>query len=303
MFAVFMVLGWAATTVLITLVWRKQRPGRSIVPGLLLGLVSGLLWPVTMWIAIGMLWHQRSRSSSRLSPMAHQGGIVLACIVGSLATLVALGAVAPAQPAKPSAAIESAKPATPISTTTAPTSTTIVAASPVAAPPIVVASPAGPPAASVPSAPAPPPYAGKIGIPVHATAPNGATADITLNDVRMKPENCVGSFGCIVLDLTFTGTSAVAFPYSESFVTWDYGGGPDPFNHPNNSNETGADPTANYVPFMPPAPLRVGEVVNGLTKRGLVIADFNGGHHVPFVLTVSDPSTVAKETQWLLISP
>jgi hypothetical protein len=86
----------------------------------------------------------------------------------------------------------------------------------------------------VPPAP-PPPYAGKIGVPVHATAPNGATADITLNNIRMKPENCVGSFGCIVVDLTFTGRSTVAFPYFESFVTWNYGGGSDPFNHPNSS--------------------------------------------------------------------
>jgi hypothetical protein len=60
---------------------------------------------------------------------------------------------------------------------------------------------------------------------------------------------------------------------------------------------------ANYVAFMPPAPLRIGQVTNRLTKRGLVIADFNGGHHTPFILTVSDPSTAVKEAQWLLESP
>jgi len=33
------------------------------------------------------------------------------------------------------------------------------------------------------SAPAPP-YVGKIGVPVHAVAPNGATANVTLNNIR-----------------------------------------------------------------------------------------------------------------------
>jgi hypothetical protein len=49
-FGLFMLLGWVATAALITILWARRRPGRSIVPGLLLGVVSGLLWPVTLWI-------------------------------------------------------------------------------------------------------------------------------------------------------------------------------------------------------------------------------------------------------------
>lgn len=81
MFNLLMLLGWVTTAVLITVAWASRRPGHSIVPGVLVGLVSGLLWPVTLWIAVGLWWHQRSRSSSRPVP---RGGIVLACIFGSL---------------------------------------------------------------------------------------------------------------------------------------------------------------------------------------------------------------------------
>ena len=148
-----------------------------------------------------------------------------------------------------------------------------------------------------------PAYVGTVGVPVHAVASDGATADITLNAVRLQTADRAGGLGYIVFDLTFAGTSAAPFRYSESFVTWDGGGGSDPFNHPDSSTKYGGDPSANYTAFMPPAPLRIGQVVAGSTRRGLVIADFNGGHQRPFILTVSDPSTVSSEAQWMLVSP
>jgi hypothetical protein len=150
----------------------------------------------------------------------------------------------------------------------------------------------------------PPPYVGKVGVPVHAVSSNKATANITLNAVHLKANDCIGSaFGCLIFDLTFTSTSSIPFQYSESFVTWSYAEGPDPYSEDNRRNDLGGDPAADYTSFMPPAPLRDGQVANKSTKRGLVISDFNGGHHSAFILTVTDPAASTAEAQWLLFSP
>jgi hypothetical protein len=150
----------------------------------------------------------------------------------------------------------------------------------------------------------PPPYAGKVGIPVRAVAPNKATANLTLNNVRPKSNNCIGAaFGCLIFDLSFTSTSLSPFQYSETFISWYYVDGSNPFSDDSRRNVVDGDPEADYTSFIPPAPLRDGQVANRSTKRGLVISDFNGGHHSAFILTIADPSTSTIEAEWLLISP
>lgn len=58
-------LGLGATITLIILLWKRRRPGRSIVSGVVLGLLAALLWPVTLWIAIGLWWYWRGQPSPR----------------------------------------------------------------------------------------------------------------------------------------------------------------------------------------------------------------------------------------------
>lgn len=63
MFDLFMFLGWAATAALIILLWRRRSPDRSVVPGVVVGLLAGLLWPVTLWIAVGLWWYWQGDST------------------------------------------------------------------------------------------------------------------------------------------------------------------------------------------------------------------------------------------------
>lgn len=45
--------GWALTAAVIALVWMHSRPGRTFMAGLVVGLFAGVLWPMTLWVAIG----------------------------------------------------------------------------------------------------------------------------------------------------------------------------------------------------------------------------------------------------------
>lgn len=53
MYGFAFVCGWALTAALIALVWINSRPNRRLPVGLLLGAVAGVLWPITLWIAVG----------------------------------------------------------------------------------------------------------------------------------------------------------------------------------------------------------------------------------------------------------
>lgn len=48
-----LVCGWGLTAVVIALMWSNSQPGRNLTAGLLVGVVGGLLWPITLWLAIG----------------------------------------------------------------------------------------------------------------------------------------------------------------------------------------------------------------------------------------------------------
>jgi hypothetical protein len=45
--------GWALTAAVIALVWMHSKPGRTFMSGLVIGLFAGVLWPITLWVAIG----------------------------------------------------------------------------------------------------------------------------------------------------------------------------------------------------------------------------------------------------------
>ncbi|GAB2454030.1 hypothetical protein [Nocardia tengchongensis] len=141
-----------------------------------------------------------------------------------------------------------------------------------------------------------PSYAGTIGIPVHATAPDGSTADVTLNGARVKDDHCLGALPCLVLELTIVGTSQKPFPYSASGVTWSYASTSDPWYGADKS--IGWGPAAgDYRPFMPPGPLLSGQVGQGETKHGLVMSMI-GSPHEPIMVFLSsyDPNTSGNGT-------
>lgn len=95
LYELVMFLGWGATAALITLLWRRRYPERSMVPGVMLGLVIGLLWLVTLWVAVGLWWYWRGQAAPPTAAKnpARLAAIVAACIVGFVVTAVSLDAL------------------------------------------------------------------------------------------------------------------------------------------------------------------------------------------------------------------
>lgn len=109
----------------------------------------------------------------------------------------------------------------------------------------------------------PPGIAAYLDQPKAVTGSNGATAEITLDNVNWQAEDAFVSF-------TITGTSATPFAYAEDHVTWAFPDTPQAWTHDNNDNMGGDDPSADYTSVLPPDPLRVGTVVAGQSKSGQV---------------------------------
>jgi hypothetical protein len=68
MFWFVLLCGWGLTAALIALVWIHTRPARSLLTGLGIGVAGGLLWPVTVWVAIGAALYARAGRASRSAP-------------------------------------------------------------------------------------------------------------------------------------------------------------------------------------------------------------------------------------------
>ncbi|MGH8964053.1 MAG: hypothetical protein ACRDXB_01810, partial [Actinomycetes bacterium] len=68
MFWFVLMCGWGLTAALIALVWIHTRLDRSLPVGLGIGIVGGLLWPVTFWIAVGAWYYARTARRSGQAP-------------------------------------------------------------------------------------------------------------------------------------------------------------------------------------------------------------------------------------------
>jgi hypothetical protein len=124
--------------------------------------------------------------------------------------------------------------------------------------------------------PQPPPFPiGQVGTPVHVKEISGATADITLNSATWFPAGCAGGWECNVIELTITGTSATPFKYNETYVVSGYGGGDQPFTHPDDNHWLGGDYKVDYTKINKLPPLRSGSVTNGQTAHGFIAYDGN----------------------------
>ncbi len=129
---------------------------------------------------------------------------------------------------------------------------------------VMVAGCSSPSRSSADPTPQPPPFPiGQVGVPVHVKAASGATADVTLNSATWLTPG-----GGDVIELTITGTSPRPFSYNEIYVVAGYGGGDQPFTHPNDDHWVGGS-WGNYDENGKP-PLRSGSVTAGQAAHGIV---------------------------------
>ena len=115
-----------------------------------------------------------------------------------------------------------------------------------------------------------------MGVPLHVRAAGGATADITVNSATWLPPGCASHFAnptpdsaCNVVELTITGTSHRFFQFDRNYIFAGYGGGNQPWTHPDDAPR----PATLGVDFrrldkMPP--LQSGGLQDGQTAHGFV---------------------------------
>lgn len=75
MFWFVWICGWGLTAAIIALVWIHSRSGRSLSVGVCLGVIAGVLWPITVWVAVGAWLYTRE---ARRAGQAHVDPAVLA---------------------------------------------------------------------------------------------------------------------------------------------------------------------------------------------------------------------------------
>lgn len=232
------------------------------------------------------------------------GGILTALGVTPTASSAHVTAASSGPTSHPSASRAPTPRTTPISsvpipthssTATQPDSSTAPAARPSPTP---APRPASPPAPALP--PGAPRYAALIGQPKSVTDSTGATAQVTLNGVRFvpRPWGSVPDAAYVLVDLTITGTSAKPFTYNESYVVSGYNDS-NGWTVPENS--WGGDPQFDYTPYLPPNPLRLGQVSAGQTVRGLVA--ISSSLDTNYLIAVVDTHTADPFAVWRGTSP
>ncbi|MEE6139572.1 hypothetical protein SKC41_24975 [Mycobacterium sp. 050128] len=153
---------------------------------------------------------------------------------------------------------------------------------------VACSSPAPPVAADPEALPFP---VGQLGTAIHAKAASGATADVTLNSATWLPAGCAGGWECNVIELTIAGTSPRPFTYDDAYIVSGYGGGDQPFTHPNDDHWLGADYNVNYTKIGKLPPLRKGTVTAGQTAHGFIGYGCNlCGNHDLYIKMI-DPDT------------
>ncbi|MGB6209352.1 hypothetical protein, partial [Mycobacterium sp.] len=115
----------------------------------------------------------------------------------------------------------------------------VIAAAAVA---VVIAACPCPTGSAEPTSESPPFPIGQMGVPVHARAADGATADIIVDSATWLPPGCTTHFAiptygsaCTVVELTITGTSERFFEFNYVNIFAGYGGGNQPWTHPDDA--------------------------------------------------------------------
>ncbi|MGW3466925.1 excalibur calcium-binding domain-containing protein [Saccharopolyspora sp. NPDC000995] len=112
---IIMLVGMAATVAMSIILWQQKAAGRTIWPWLVVGLLTMCLWPISLWVAIGLWWYWRATpvppAAGRYpqvipaqAPPVRRGArgplISVACVLGSLITIVLFSALLPPVPAQ-----------------------------------------------------------------------------------------------------------------------------------------------------------------------------------------------------------
>jgi hypothetical protein len=145
-----------------------------------------------------------------------------------------------------------------------------------------------------------------MGVPVHAQAAGGATADITVNSATWFPPGCTSHFAnptygsaCNVVELTITGTSHRFFQFDQRYIFAGYGGGNQPWTHPDDAPQP-ATLAVDYRRLDKMPPLQTGGLHDGQTAHGFV------GFAMPtagdLYITFDDPEQPAPYTEagWIV---
>jgi hypothetical protein len=176
----------------------------------------------------------------------------------------------------------------------------IAAASGVVVAAVVAACPC-PSASAAPESEAPPFPIGQMGAPVHARSGGGATADITVNSATWLPPGCASHFAsptpgsaCNVVELTITSTSHRFFQFDYRYFFAGYGGGPQPWTHPDDAPRPGTL-AVDYQRLNKMPPLETGGLSDGQTAHGFV------GFVMPtageLYITINDPEHPGPYTE------
>ena len=171
---------------------------------------------------------------------------------------------------------------------------------------VVVAACSCPTVSADPTPDSPPFPIGQIGVPVHARAAGGATADITVNSATWLPPGCASHFAmptpgsaCNVVEVTITATSHRFFHFDQSYIFAGYGGGNQPWTHPADAPQP-STLAVDYRRLNKMPPLQTGGLHDGQTAHGFVgFAMPTGGD---LYITMNDPDQAAPYTEagWIV---
>lgn len=143
-----------------------------------------------------------------------------------------------------------------------------------------------------------------MGVPVHARADDGATADITVNSATWLPPGCASHFAvdgsaCNVVELTITGTSHQFFQFDQSHIFAGYGGGNQPWTHPDDAPQP-STLAVDYQRLDKMPLLQSGGLHDGQTAHGFVGFTMPTGGDL--YITINQPARAAPYTEagWIV---
>ena len=167
----------------------------------------------------------------------------------------------------------------------------------VAAVAVVIAACSCPSGSADPTSESPPFPIGQMGMPVHARAADGATADITVNSATWSPPGCTTHFAnptngsaCSVVELTITATSHRFFQFDQRYIFAGYGGGNQPWTHPEDTPQP-ATLAVDYQRLDKMPPLQAGGLQDGQSAHGFVGFTMPTGGDL--YITINDPAQPA----------
>ena len=159
---------------------------------------------------------------------------------------------------------------------------------------VVIAVCSCPSGSAAPPSESPPFPIGQMSVPVHARAAGGATADITVNSATWLPPGCAYGSACNVVELTITGTSHRFFEFHQLYIFAGYGGGNQPWTHPDDAPRP-ATFAVDYQRLHKMPPLQSGGLHDGQTAHGFVgFAMPTGGD---LYITFNDPEQPGPYTE------